>query len=437
MLAALGKAQRLRTIKTEEVLEDWKRIDPSLREDREFQKKAVLADPAFLQVADEPLKGDRDLVLEAVRCCGSALQFASPELRADREVVRTAVEGDGVALQFADEKLRADRGLAMAALKDMCEAYRFLPDSLKKDPEILLEVTRMLPGALENQVDLTGLSRDFMLQMVREHSRVFTLLPEAVRNDREFQIQCALSYPPMLNGDLEDQRSELLEASPELRKRYETLNQEVAALGFETTARFHNAKLLEEVLRNRKDPSVDDGRPVAVVVYPKPTGDPDGAFDWTSMVELTQRYRVMFYEVGTDSGLIDALKEGGKARPADLVVLAGHGQQGVTSLSWGHGVPQDSEVLDVEDEQQLVDAGVEQSVQPGASIVMLSCSTGEGRQAGDNIANMLARVYPGREVLAPVVNSGAQLKFDEQGRFTDPGYIGGDEVLYRAQVPKA
>jgi uncharacterized protein DUF4116 len=436
VLTALEKTQRLRTIKTEEVLDDWKCIDPSLREDREFQKKAVLADPAFLQVADEKLKGDRDLVLEAVRRCGRALQFASPELRADREVVRTAVEGDGVALQFADEKLKADRDLAMAALKDMADAFYFLPDSLKKDPEFLLKAARMLPGVL-SKAELEGQSRDFLLQLVREHSRVFTLLPEAVRKDREFQLQCAMSYPPMLDVDLADQKSALLDASPELRKRYETVTKELGELGIETVTRFHNAKLLEEVLRNRKNPSVDDGRPVAVVVYPKAKGDPSGAYDWTTLAELTQRYRVMYYEEGTDVGVIDALKEGGKARPADLVVLAGHGQQGVTSLSWGHGVPQDSEILDVEDERQLVDAGVEPCVQPGASIVLLSCSTGEGRQAGDNNANMLARVFPGREVLAPVVNSGAQLKFDEQGRFSDPGFVGGDEVLYRARVPKA
>ena len=52
------------------------------------------------------LKGDKEVVLEAVKQNGHALQYASVELKNDKEVVLETVKQDGGALYCASDELR-------------------------------------------------------------------------------------------------------------------------------------------------------------------------------------------------------------------------------------------------------------------------------------------------------------------------------------------
>ena len=47
------------------------------------------------------MKGDREVVLEAVKKYGNILLYTSIELKGDREVVLDAVKIDGYVLQYA------------------------------------------------------------------------------------------------------------------------------------------------------------------------------------------------------------------------------------------------------------------------------------------------------------------------------------------------
>ncbi len=51
---------------------------------------------------------DREVVLEAVKQDGDALEYADDSLRADREVVFEALKGNPSAIWFASEELRND-----------------------------------------------------------------------------------------------------------------------------------------------------------------------------------------------------------------------------------------------------------------------------------------------------------------------------------------
>ena len=53
-------------------------------------------DPRYLSRAPEKVRNDREVVLTAVTCNGSALEHASTELQADKEVVLTAVTNQKV-----------------------------------------------------------------------------------------------------------------------------------------------------------------------------------------------------------------------------------------------------------------------------------------------------------------------------------------------------
>jgi hypothetical protein len=62
--------------------------------------------------------GEREVVLEAVRADGEALQHASPELRNDLEVVLAAVIQSAVALQWASDELRGSSEVFTAAVTE-------------------------------------------------------------------------------------------------------------------------------------------------------------------------------------------------------------------------------------------------------------------------------------------------------------------------------
>ena len=62
--------------------------------------------------------GELEVVLEAVRADGEALQHASPELRDDLEIVLAAVIQSAVALQWASDELRSSSEVFTAAVTE-------------------------------------------------------------------------------------------------------------------------------------------------------------------------------------------------------------------------------------------------------------------------------------------------------------------------------
>ena len=64
-------------------------------------------------------RGDREIVLEAVRISGKALLHVSDELRSDREIVMEAIYTYGRALEYASYKLRNDKILCLFAIRNI------------------------------------------------------------------------------------------------------------------------------------------------------------------------------------------------------------------------------------------------------------------------------------------------------------------------------
>ena len=86
-----------------------------------------------LGCVSEKLRGDREVVMEAVRQNGLALEHASEELRGDREVVMEAVRQIGSALQHASEELKDDREILMEAVKHIRIIVRTLARPSKRN----------------------------------------------------------------------------------------------------------------------------------------------------------------------------------------------------------------------------------------------------------------------------------------------------------------
>ena len=111
-----------------------------LKGDREVVMAALKQNGYALQHASEELKGDREVVMAAVKQNGYALRQACEELKGDREVIMAAVKQNGNALFYASEELKSDREVVMAALKQNGDALRQACEELKGDREVVMRL---------------------------------------------------------------------------------------------------------------------------------------------------------------------------------------------------------------------------------------------------------------------------------------------------------
>ena len=73
----------------------------------------------------------KDIVLEAVKQNGLALEFADPELKKDFDVVKAAVSQNGLALEFADPVCQDDINVVKAAVVENGKALRYSSPRLR------------------------------------------------------------------------------------------------------------------------------------------------------------------------------------------------------------------------------------------------------------------------------------------------------------------
>ncbi|MBN1913106.1 MAG: hypothetical protein JW788_01760 [Candidatus Omnitrophica bacterium] len=153
-----------------------------------------------------------------------------------------------------------------------------------------------------------------------------------------------------------------------------------------------------------------DNRPVAVIIYP--VSDWNGAFavgqDALHSL-IAAGYRVIYYEVATEDEMIAALKNATQYDKASFILIGGHGT--ASTLSFGTVDPAKGKIypdeeaftLDLNDETQMLEAGIGSSLAEGGVVALLSCSTGEGECSQNNVANMLYRIFPqAQSVIAPM-----------------------------------
>jgi len=118
---------------------------PAFSEDRGFLLEAVAKNFRVMYVI-KPW-------LQAMECNGLALQFAAPQLRDDSRVVLRAVEQNGHALQFASPQLRADREVVLAAVAERGHALQHAPIELRGNPSVVLEALARNGCALQHASD--------------------------------------------------------------------------------------------------------------------------------------------------------------------------------------------------------------------------------------------------------------------------------------------
>eukprot|EP00438_Fugacium_kawagutii_P002723 Skav222425 [mRNA] locus=scaffold2890:231053:231583:- [translate_table: standard] len=136
----------------------------------------------------ETLRADKEVVLVAVRQCGSALEFAVDSLRNDHELALEAVKQSGDALGVLHDTLRADQVIVLQAVAENGNAMEHADMSLRKDASFFLRALgtgAAAAPAICFAADELLQDKSFLLQVVRRNPWALGFLPETASRDPE------------------------------------------------------------------------------------------------------------------------------------------------------------------------------------------------------------------------------------------------------------
>ncbi|ONU47772.1 DUF4116 domain-containing protein [Burkholderia cenocepacia] len=113
-----------------------------LRKDKDFMMAAVQSSGWNIQYASDELKKDRELTLAALKQNPWAIREIDPSFYSDKEIVMLSVSQEGDMLQFASDELKNDREVVMKAVQHNSmnsyqDAYKYASEELKCDKEII------------------------------------------------------------------------------------------------------------------------------------------------------------------------------------------------------------------------------------------------------------------------------------------------------------
>jgi len=196
--------------------------------------------------------------------------------------------------------------------------------------------------------------------------------------------------------------------------KYNKIKDDLEKHGIKCPERFVLTRAAKEVMSNLDNIGRPDGRPLAVLIYGR--ADHNGSFKNNRILDLLDKgYKVVYLEAETDSELIDHFLSATKKQKADLLVVAGHGTEG--SIDLGAGRSEENR-LDLSDRQQLNQARVAERMARGGTLVLESCSTGQGGTDNYNMANMLRQVFGAEiDIFSPDSPAAAEsYQFDDSGK---------------------
>lgn len=166
------------------------KADDDIKDDEAIVLEAVKKDGQSLQHASRRLRGHREVVLAAVKQWPRAFEFSDPNsnLRGDEEIVKIAINEYPYAIGSASLEIQKNRDFVLRAVKSHGSALKFASPEFKKDKEVVLA-----------SVQQDGLALEFVDEELKKDPDV---LRAAISNDL-----MALRY---LSEELKPGKQELL-----------------------------------------------------------------------------------------------------------------------------------------------------------------------------------------------------------------------------------
>ncbi|CAE7381901.1 Upf2 [Symbiodinium natans] len=159
---------------------------------------SIAAGEVHLEDLDEGARSDRAIVLAAVNASqGRALAHASATLRGDKEIVAEAVKRNGLSLRHATPAMRADRDLVLTAVRECPMALEFASDMLRKDHDFIVNAVRVSARAAGCVAEELQRNLSFAGELLSAFPAVFAHLPPQLRTSSDFILRAV-----RCNGDV-------------------------------------------------------------------------------------------------------------------------------------------------------------------------------------------------------------------------------------------
>lgn len=344
----------------------------------------------------DPLKihGDLQYVCHSLAC-------SSANTRSYKYIVWAGVRWNGMLLYYASTDLKDDKDVVLAAVEQYSFALYHASDRLKDDKDVVLAAVEQNGGTLQYASDRLKDDKDVVLVAVATNTTVVSYASANLKNDETFQIDLISAsinvYDYLINY------LGINPASDNVTTYYQNTKSALNLLGIEFYTRFFDTK---EIIRNRYSVSSQvkkdeltsilgadyfsdagqDNRPICVMTF--------AVWDWNDafatigyMHKLTKAYRVIYYDVGSDTEFANNVVEAtvSNDQQTSLLIIGGHGGYGNITFNVGIGEQGELDMTD-SDLASLLNCTVADS----GHVIDQSCNNGEylnGDTSGiDNIA---------------------------------------------------
>ncbi len=389
-----------------EILFNTRELEPS--ENATFQPPmANTEEPTVFELTGAYSLAPTNTLLEPTNHRGIS-NLCSDEQPHSRLAAMFAVLENGLELANLPEQFQLDPEIGLAAVGQNLNVIEIINPALWSNRSFTLEIVRIWPGFV-GDIDYFPhqFHRDEQIMLEAARSGFPALVQYAapsLRSNPQFQEQCFeagfYTYNYMINP------------SEELTARYNALIEELNVLGITRIERLISLSLVQvqDLIRNREQIQADE-RPVALIITPR--ADWNEAFEFDNdLTRLIQEgnYRIMYYEADTEDDFFQALAETGSSQAISLLYIGGHGSISSTGFGDDSYDAPENYTLDLSDETQLTEFS--HYLTGNSQIILDSCSTGREREHGENVANMLARIFPRSTIYSPTIPSGSRLSFD-------------------------
>lgn len=165
---------------------EFKYADPIYRSDREIVLNAVKNHADALKYADEVFKDDREIVFEAVKNNACIFEFASTACKCDREFIMKLIKLNVSVIEYADESIKNDYEIGLLAVGHRGTVISCLSHSLQLNRDIVLTAVNQSGGAFSVLQHIWRRDVEIILIAVRKDASSFQYIDPILQNDKKF-----------------------------------------------------------------------------------------------------------------------------------------------------------------------------------------------------------------------------------------------------------
>ena len=163
---------------------------------KEEVSKALVKDG--LKYVSQRIRGDKDLVIEAIKLHKYRLKHFCEELKDDKEVAIALVTHYDYYLKDLSQKFQDDYDVVEAAIAKSPRSLQFASERLRSDKNIINKAVAMSINCLMDVSETVFRDRESMLDLIAEHPYAFNFAVPELKNDQAFIDSAKLRNPKVI-----------------------------------------------------------------------------------------------------------------------------------------------------------------------------------------------------------------------------------------------